>query len=97
MAFMRNREGDEVVIDCTCGCNDGIRIKINKYDEDDYCIASYVNGNFYRDQSTGFWSCLGKKIKKMWRIFWNKDFYYSEIIMTKKDFEEFRNYIDSIE
>ena len=78
----------EMIISCKCGCDDGLRIKIEK-DEEDYCFMTYLSGNWYKEQA-GFI----KKLKKIWAIIRNKDFYYSEIILNKKDWEEYKKWIN---
>ncbi len=86
----------ELIMSCQCGCDEGIRIRINKDDElDDYAFVTYQNGNWYREQSGSF-KTLTEKIKKIWRIIRNKDFYYSEIIMSKEDFNKFKEYVDKV-
>lgn len=97
MALLRSKDGKELLVDCNCGCDDGVRLRIDKEDFDFYCCMSYTNSNFYRDQNETLLRILGKKLKKIWAIIRNKDFYYADIIMTKKDFNEFKEYINSIE
>ena len=94
MAVLRSKDGKELLVDCSCGCNEGLRISL-KEDEDGYAYLSYVSGNFYTEQDGAF-KRLGKKLKKMWRVLRGKDFVYSEICMTKADVEEFKEYINSI-
>ena len=77
MAVMKNFDGNEIYIDCYCGCNDGIRFRIDKTDPDLYCFTTYTNGNFYREQSDSIFRVIRKKMKKIWAIIRNKDFYYS--------------------
>lgn len=97
MAVMRSKDGNELYVDCYCGCNDGMRIRITNEEEFDfYCFLSYTNGNWYKDQ-TGMWMTFCNKLKKIWAIIRNKDYYYAEITMTKEDFDEFKEYINSIE
>ena len=43
------------------------------------------------------WRVFRKKLEKIWAIIRNKDFYYSDVLMTKDEFDEFRKYINSIE
>lgn len=52
-------------------------------------IISCLSGNWYKEQA-GFI----KKLKKIWAIIRNKDFYYSEIILNKKDWEEYKKWIN---
>ena len=37
------------------------------------------------------------KLKKIWSIIRNKDFYYSEIIMSKEEFDKFRNALNKVD
>ena len=97
MAVMRSKDGDELYIDCYCGCNDGYRFKIDRDDFDYYCFMTYTNGTFYREQGDTLWGVLCKKWQKILAIIKNKDYYYSEVNMTKDEFDDFREYINSID
>lgn len=97
MAVMKSKDGNNLIVDCSCGCDEGLRIRMDKFDDETYSILTYTNGNFYRDQNEKFFRTLGKKLKKIWRIIRNKDYYYSEICMTKADFQELKDYLLSIE
>ena len=88
MAVLKALDNFEMIISCKCGCDNGIRIKIEK-DEEDYCYLTYISGNWYKEQA-GF----AKKLKKIWAIIRNKDFYYSEIILDKKDWEEYKKWVN---
>lgn len=96
MATLKNKDGTELYIDCCCGCNEGIRFKVDKEDFDYYCFMTYTSGNFYKEQGETVLGVLSEKLKKIWAIIRNKDFYYSEVVMTKDDFDEFKEYINSI-
>lgn len=97
MAALKNKDGTELYIDCNCSCGDGIRFKIDKEDPYDlYCCMTYTSGNFYSEQDETVFGAIYKKLKKIWAIIRNKDFYYSEVCMTKAEFEEFREYINNI-
>lgn len=97
MAVLKNKNGTEMYIDCKCGCDDGIRFKIHKDDFDDYCWWTYTNGNYFSEYGETTWRVFCKKMRKIWAIIRNKDYYYSDIIMTKEEFEEFKEYVNSIE
>ena len=58
MAVLKVSDNSEMIISCKCGCDDGLRIKIEK-DEEDYCFMTYLSGNWYKEQA-GFI----KKLKK---------------------------------
>ena len=96
MAMLRSQNGNNLFIDCDCGCDEGIRFRIDKDDYDYYVFMTYTNGKFYGEQEETFWQVFRKKLKKIWAIVRNKDLYYSEVCMSKNDFAEFREYINSI-
>lgn len=56
---------------------------------------TYTNGNLYRDQDSGFFRTLGRKLHKIFAILFNQDYYYASAIFSKDDFEVFREYINS--
>lgn len=95
MAVLKNTDGTEMLVDCCCGCDKGIRFRIEK-DDDYYCFMSYTNGNFYREQGDTILDVICKKLKKVWAIIRNKDFYYAEMMLTKAEFEEFKKYINEV-
>ena len=95
MAVFYNKDKTELVVTCKCSCGDAAHIVVEKEDSDDYCIISYMNGNFYKDQC-GTFATFKKKCKKIFAIIRNKDYYYSEVIMTKDEFETFREYINRV-
>lgn len=97
MSVMKSKDGKDLVVDCSCGCNEGVRIKVNKESDDMYLLVTYTNGNFYRDQNQSIFSVIGKKLKKIYSILANKDYCYSEICMTKEDFNEFREFLSEID
>ena len=77
MSVMRTKDGNDMQLDCRCGCCNGLRFYIDKYGDDTYAIMTYTSGNFYREQDETFWGITKKKIRKIWRILTNKDYCYS--------------------
>lgn len=71
----------------------GIHLRIDKDDEKWYTIMTYTNGNFYRDQTNVFHT-FKNKLKKIWAIIRNKDYYYSDVIMSKEEYQEFKAYLN---
>lgn len=96
MAVMKNKTGTEMYLDCSCGCGDGLRIRFDTNDYDFYCLMTYTNSVFQGTQANTFWRRFRTKVKKIWSIIRGKDFYYSEIMMSKDEFREFKSYIDNI-
>ena len=96
MSVLINNDKTELIVTCGCSCDDAVHIKIDKDDYDYYTFVTFMNGNFYRDQGDKIHRIIEKKLKKIWAIIRNKDFYYSELIMNKDEFNEFKKYINSI-
>ncbi len=91
----------ELIVSCSCGCDEGLRIriekdKINGRDTGYYALMTYQSGHWYKEQG-GMFRQLYKKLNKIWHIIRNKDYYYSDICMTKEDFENFRHYVMCVE
>ena len=88
MAIFRNKDNKELIVNCECGCKQGIHIRITD-DDDYYAYETYLSGNFMQEQGRFLW-----KLKKIWAIIRNKDFYYAEICMTKEDWEEYKKWVN---
>ena len=93
MAVFFNETGDELIVTCDCGCEDALHILVDKDNDKYYSFLSYMNGNFYRDQYTPF-ERTKRKLQKIWAIIRNKDYCYSDVIMSKEDFETFIAYLN---
>lgn len=92
MSVLRSKDNKELIVTCKCGCEDGIHIKIVE-DSDEFSYLTYTNGNFYREQY-GVFGTLKNKMNKILAIIRNKDHYYSDIILTKEDFAQFKEYVN---
>lgn len=92
MAVLKSKDNKELIVSCSCGCDEGVRIKIEQ-DDEYYAYQSFTNGNFFKEQH-GIYGVLKEKIKKIWAIIRNKDFYYSDIVMNKEDFQEFKEWVN---
>ena len=94
MAVLHSYDNRELVINCRCGCDEGIHFSVekDKHTKDIYCIAAFTNGNFYSEQGFGFI----KKLRKIIAIIFNKDFYYSDIVISGNDLKEFQKWISQI-
>lgn len=93
MALMVSEDKKDIIVSCKCGCENGLHIRIDhdSYDKDEpYAFITYLNGNWYRDQNDRVFRCIGRKLHKILAIIRNKDFYYSEVCMSKEDYEKFK-------
>lgn len=96
MSIMISENKEELIVTCECGCDNAIHIRINGDDKEDdcYAIQTYMNGNWYRDQENSVFRCIVRKLKKIWSIIRNKDFHYSEILISREDFQRYKDYIN---
>ena len=98
MSILRSKDGEELILDCNCGCDEGMRMRVNKWKDDNmFFIITYLSGHFAYLQGDNIFSVIKKKLKKIWCIITNKDYYYSEICMTREDVRALREYLEEIE
>ena len=88
MSIMISNDKKELVVNCKCGCTNTIHIKVNDSDKDYYAFMTYLNGDWCRKQT------IKTKLKKIWAVVKNKDFYYSDVLMSCDDFKKFKDYIN---
>lgn len=93
MAVLTNSEEDELIVSYSCDCNEGAYIKLDHDAEtDDYAFMALTNGNFYKEQGHTF----STKLRKIWAVIRNKDFYYADICMSKEDFRRFKEWVNKV-
>ncbi len=80
---------------CSCGCHDGVVLKIDRDTDGKMAFLSLVSDRFYSEQE-GFFFRLGEKIKRIWRIIRNKEYCYFEIVLKEKDIEEFKGFVNTM-
>lgn len=97
MSIFRSDDREELVVDCNCGCDEGLRIRVNKHSDDLFFVVTYLSGHFAYTQNETVFGVIKKKLKKIWRIITNQDYCYSEICMTRKDVHELKEYLAEIE
>lgn len=93
MSVLKSEDGKELLIDCSCGCGNSIKVKVDDIDNEFYYYSRLYSANWYTEQKSCF-SILKSKLKKIWRIIRNKDYCYSEICINKKEFNQFKEYIN---
>lgn len=96
MSVMISNDKKDLIVNCKCGCENTIHIRLDDTDKDSdyYAIITYLNGNWYRDQDDRTLRTIGRKLKKIWAILRNKDYYYSDVLMSCEDFKTFKEYIN---
>lgn len=95
MAILKSEDGKYLIITCKCGCDNGVHLNIEKED-DEYAWITYMNSNWCRDQNKRIGYVIMDKLKRVLAVIRSKDFDYSEILLSKEDFEVFREYINEI-
>lgn len=93
--FTTNKEKDDIVISCSCGCEDGMRFHLYNYDDDKSVGISLLMGKFSFEQYNGF-DLFKKKIKKIFAIIRNKDYYYADILLEGNEWDEFVSTINNM-
>ena len=67
MSVLKSEDGKDLMVSCSCGCDNGVHINIKK-DDDEYAWATYMNGNWYRDQSKRILYIVRDKLKKFGQL-----------------------------
>jgi len=92
MSILISENRKELIATCHCRCEDSLHIVIEG-DDDTFSFLSYMNGNHYKEQQGAF-GTLRIKLKKIMAIIRNKDYYYSDIVMTREDWQQFKAWVD---
>lgn len=94
MAVLMTKDKKEIIVTCNCGCKSSVNIQIDEMEDIGYAYLCLLKGNFYTEYNNNPWRAFRIKMKKIWYILRGKDYCYSDTIMTKEDFEEFKRYIN---
>ena len=94
---VKDSSGRNAFVDCHCGCDSGLRIRVDKEDMANlYAVITYTCSHYYANQE-GCFSRLKLKLQKIWAIIRNKDYVYSEVCMTKQEYQDFKKIINEVE
>ena len=93
--FMRDHSNEHCGVYCSCGCGSGIVLKAEK-DGDYGYFLSLVSDKWYTSSTTA-WERFKEKCKRIWCIIRNKEYYYFDICVRKKDLEEFKEFVAKME
>ncbi|SCX09396.1 hypothetical protein SAMN02910339_01333 [Lachnospiraceae bacterium YSD2013] len=95
MAILMTADKAELIATCDCGCEDAFHIKV--YEEEDIGVKgflTFMKSDFDTEYSKNPWRAFKIKMKKIWMILRGQDYCYSDVIMSKEDFERFKEYIN---
>lgn len=91
----KTKDNNSLIVNCSCRCGDGIEFTISNFDN----IAEvWLTQTTYswNSESMSFWDRLKTKIKRLWLVLCNKEYYYTEISLSKDDFGAFVEYINEM-
>lgn len=94
MSLLMSKDKKELMVTCDCKCGQAFSICIDDMEDGYYGFLCFLKSNFYTEYDKNPWRAFKIKIKKLWFIIRGKDYCYSDIVMTKEDFEEFKKYIN---
>lgn len=83
-------KANKFVTFCNCGCGNGVALRFDK--EDDELSVQFVSDNYYTKQDKGKMS-FKEKMKRIWYIITGKEYCYFDILMDKKELQEFKEFV----
>lgn len=96
MAVLTSKDNKELVVTCKCGCKASFSLRIDDEwkDEDYYALLCFMKSNYNTEYNLNVWRAFKIKMRKIWTILRGKDYCYSDTIMSRADFEEFKAYVN---
>lgn len=89
----------DFLVTCHCGCQEGMEFRFVKEKDDDINTTDYFielcTSEWGTEQDHGI-GRIKYVLKKIWRIIRGKDFYYSEIMLTSEQWNEFKTKINEV-
>ena len=85
-----NKEKDELVVNCDCGCGSGLHWKASKWgDEDTQYFVSLTENSWYAKQT----GRIKPYFKRLWKALRGKEYCLTELVLTKDDIAEFDEFL----
>lgn len=87
---------DQILVSCDCGCGNGFVINFKYWSENDsyVCLSSTTTG-FYSQQCR-FGSRIARCIKAAWFMLCGNEFYLHDIMLNKRQWNDFVDAINKI-
>lgn len=97
MAVFITEDKTNLILDCKCGC-EAIKFEADLEDADSDIImfATLLTSKFYAKQEN-FVRRFADKVKRIWGVIRNKDYCYSEVVLSREDFRAFKKYINQFD
>ncbi len=96
MSVLMTKDKKELIVTCNCGCGQSYSLIVDddlKTDEL-YAFLCFMKCNFDTEYDKNPWRAFKIKLKKIWYIIKGRDYCYSDTVMTREDFEEFKRYVN---
>ncbi len=97
MSLFLTKDKKEIIVTCKCGCDQAFHITITDEDDDFYCLMCFLRANYDTEHNFGPWRAFKIKAKKIWSILIGKDYCYSDVLISKEEFKQFKDYVNSFE
>ena len=94
MSVFMTEDKKQLIVTCNCKCGQSFHIYI--YDEDDeyFGFLCFMDNSGDSEYLSNPWRAFVVKMKKLWYIIKGMDYHYSDTMMTKADFEVFKQYVN---
>lgn len=94
--IMTNKEKDTVALYCSCGLDEGVLLKVEKWNDDvDGLEISLVSDTFYLNHYAKT-KRFKEKLKRIWTILKGEEHYYFNIYVEPGDIKEFKEFVNKI-
>ncbi len=96
MSVFISKDKKELIVTCNCKCGQSFSICIDDECKDDgyYAFLCFLKNNFQTEYDKNPWRAFKIKMKKIWFIIRGKDYCYSDTVMIRAEFEEFKQYVN---
>ena len=81
-----NKEKDEPIVICDCGCGSGLHWKASQWDDEDKQYFVSLIESSWDARQTGR---AKPYFKRLWKAIRGKEYYLTELVLTKEDVVEF--------
>lgn len=86
---------NSLIVNCSCRCGDGLEFTISNFNN---VAEVWMTQTTYswNTENTTFWNRFKLKLKRLWSVLCNREYYYTEIILSKDDFSTFVEYVNEM-
>ena len=89
-----NRVKDEIIVNCDCGCSSGLHWKAIQWGDDgEQYFVSLTEDSWYSKQT----GRIKPYFKRLWKALLGKEYYLTELVLSKDDVAEFVVFLRSLE